>query len=667
MSNAVTRRPTVVAALAALVGVSSLLVVANAGTASAGISWSAINAPLPANAVPGQGLTLDSTSCPVDGWCVAVGDYLALTGTTYYEPGLIVTESGSTWNAVAAPLPGNAAPDPQVLLQSVTCSATGSCVAVGRYLDTSGATQGLVEQLTNGTWVPSEVALPAGSVISGSSAYAQLTSVSCPAAGWCTAVGLSTPSTGGEQALVDTLSGGTWSATPAPLPAPASGSQFLSLACPAAGSCVAVGTYQIGGIVLGLVDSLSGGTWTGANLPVPAGTSSLASIANNDLAVSCPTVGSCVVAGTTFDGNYEGLIDTLSGGTWTATPVATGDGNPSTDLQLTSVACADATDCVATGFSLESGVESGLIDTLAAGTWTSSTAPVMAGTPAGANIEIHNVACPTVGTCVADGQSDVAGTINALLWNLSGGSWVATSAPLPSDASASSDPSFAPITCPGAGVCLAVGTYLGSGGREGVVETDPSLAASTTAVSVQQASNATFTYSATVNGSAGPTGTVVFSAGLTAMCRATLFNGSASCTGPVPQARTVLASYSGDGGSAPSWGSASAPSFLAAITATSGYYQAAKLANFFASRLVAKVTDITGAGVPGVVVTFTLPPGWGTAPSALLWGTATAVTNAAGVATSPYLSANAHTGIYWGWASVGGISSPAGFLLANVS
>ncbi len=666
MTNAVTRRPTFVAALAVLLGVSGLLVVTNAATATAGISWSAINAPLPANAVPGQGLTLASTSCPVDGWCVAVGDYLALTGTIYYEPGLIVTESGNTWSAIAAPLPANAAADPQGFLQSVRCSGAGTCVAVGRYLDSSGATQGLVEQLSNGAWTPSEVTLPAGSLTTGSSAYSQLTSVSCPSSGWCTAVGLYTPNTGGEQALVDTLWGGTWSTSAAPLPAPASGSQFLSLACPASGSCVAAGTYQIGGIVLGFADTLSGGTWNGTNLPVPAGTSSLASIANNDLAVSCAAVGSCVVAGTTFDGNYEGLIDTLSGGTWTAKAVATGDGTSSTDLQLTSVACSDANDCVATGLYLESGVERGLIDTLASGTWTSSTAPVPAGTPAGANIEIHNVACPAAGTCVADGQSDVAGTINALLWNLSAGSWVVSSAPLPGDASASSDPSFAPITCPAAGVCLAVGTYLGSGGREGVVETDPSLAASTTSVTIQQTSSTAFTYSATVSGSAGPTGTVVFSAGLTSLCSATLSNGSASCSGPVPQAHTVLASYSGDSASAPSWGSASSPTFLASITATAGYYQATKVASFFATRLVAKVTDTTGAGVPGVVVTFTLPPVAGAAPSAYLWGTATAVTNAAGVATSPYLSANGVTGYYWGWASVGGISSPAGFLLANV-
>src|SRR5579863_2338548 len=157
MANAVTRRPTLLAAMAALLAVTGLLVVTNAATATAGVSWSAVNPPMPANAVAGQGLTYASTSCPVDGWCVAVGDYLALTGTTYYEPALIATESGSSWSASEAPLPANAAVDPQALLQSVTCTGVGSCVAAGRYLDASGATQALVEQLSNGTWTPSEV------------------------------------------------------------------------------------------------------------------------------------------------------------------------------------------------------------------------------------------------------------------------------------------------------------------------------------------------------------------------------------------------------------------------------------------------------------------------------------------------------------------------------
>ena len=219
MTNAVTRRPTVLAAVAALVAVSALLVVTNEATATAGL----VECGQPASAGQrggGPGLTYASTSCPADGWCVAVGDYLALTGTTYYEPALIAAESGNTWSAVEAPLPSNAAADPQALLQSVSCPSTGTCVAVGRYLDTSGATQGLVDQLSNGAWTPSEVALPAGAVTTGSSAYAQLASVSCTAAGSCTAVGLYTPGTGAEHTLIDTDVAGSWSAAAALSPEP---------------------------------------------------------------------------------------------------------------------------------------------------------------------------------------------------------------------------------------------------------------------------------------------------------------------------------------------------------------------------------------------------------------------------------------------------------------
>jgi hypothetical protein len=688
MTNAVTRRPTLLAAVAALVAVSALLVVTNEATATAGVSWSAVNPPLPANAVAGQGLTYASTSCPADGWCIAVGDYLALTGTTYYEPALIAAESGNTWSAVEAPLPSNAAADPQALLQSVSCPSTGTCVAVGRYLDTSGATQGLVDQLSNGTWTPSEVALPAGAMTTGSSAYAQLASVSCTAAGSCTAVGLYTPGTGAEHALIDTDVAGSWSAAAAPLPGAASGSQFLSLACAASGSCVATGTYEVSGIYLGFVDALAGGVWTASALPVPAGTSpTMASISNNDLSVACADATDCVVAGTTFDGNYEGLIDTLSGGTWTATAVPIPDGTPSTDVQLTSVACSDAADCVATGFYVESGVEQGLIDTLAAGTWTPSTAPTPAGTPASANIEIHNVACPATGTCVAVGQSDIAGSINGLFWNLASGSWAAITTPLPADASAGSDPSFSPLTCPGAGVCLAVGTYIGSAGREGVVETDPSLAATTTSVSALQASSTTATYSATVAGSAGPTGTVAFSAGLVALCSATITNGTASCTGPMPATATatVLGSYSGDGASTPSWGTAqvsllataptapvTAPPAPTAPVATTQvpasvqdfvYFQETTPINsFFAPRLLVLVTDASGNPVPGVTVTFTAPT---TGATVAAWGPMSVATSATGIATSPFLSANGKKGTYLILGTVHGLPNVAMFFMTN--
>jgi hypothetical protein len=665
MTRAVTRRPTFFAALAALLAVSAVLVVTKAGTASAGITWSAVNPPLPSDAVAGQGLTYASSSCPVAGWCIAVGDYLGHVGTTYYEPGLIAAESGSAWTAIAAPLPANAAADPQALLQSVSCAAAGSCVAVGRYLDTSGATQGLVDQLSSGVWTPTEISLPAGSLVSGTSADAQLTDVVCASATSCTAVGVYALASGSQQALVDNEVGGNWVPAAAPLPAAATGSQFLSLACPAAGSCVAAGTFEVGGIFLGFVDTLAGGTWTATALPVPAGTSSLASIANDYLSVVCSDASHCAIAGTTFDGNYEGLLDTLSGGTWTATAVATPDGSPSTDVQLTSLDCTDANDCVAGGFYLESGAEQGLFDTLASGTWTPSTAPTPAGTPAGANIEVHDMACPAAGSCDAVGQSDVNGSQTGLFWNLSSGTWVVTPTPLPADASAGSDPSFAPLTCPGAGVCIAVGTYLGSGGREGVVETDPSLAASTTTVNVTAVSNTVLSYSASVSSAAGnPTGTVVFSDGLSALCGAVVSNGTATCSGPIPTTKTILASYSGDNVTAPSWGTGTSPAVPAAFTSLSASIEAAKINTFFGGNLRVLVTDGSGAGVPGVVVTFTLPPP--TVATAVPWSSTTVLTNSSGIALSPYLSANGKTGSYWVTATANGMTNIVPFILSNV-
>jgi len=642
MISAVTRRPSLVVALAALLGVSALLVVVSAPAASAAISWSAVNPPLPVNAVAGGGLTIASSSCPADGWCIGVGNYLAVTGGNYYTAGLIISESGGTWTSTESPLPGNASADPQAFLQAVTCTGVGSCVAVGRYLDASGATQGLVEQLSGGVWAPSEVGLPAGALATGSSAYAQLSAVACPSAGWCTAVGLYSQG-GTEQALIDTDVFGTWSATTAPLPAPAPGSQFLALACSDIGACVATGTYLEGGSTVGFADVLSGGTWAASTLPVPSGTSSAASIANNDLAVSCPADGSCVVAGTTFDGNYEGLLDTLSGGTWSAAAVPTPGGQPSTDVQLTSVACTDPNTCVATGFVSVSGVEQGLLESLGSGTWTPSVAPAPSGTPAG-DVELHDVACPAAGTCVADGQIDVAGAQSGLFWDLSSGVWSVTAAPLPADAASGSDPSFAPIACPGAGVCLAVGTYLGaSGSREGVIETDPSLAATATTVSAQRVSGQTIVYSASVVGSAGPTGTVTFSGGLEALCTAPISNGTATCTGPQPQSTVVLGSYSGDGTSAPSWGTGVSPIPANSIIVISGSGQSAMVNGWFPHTLVVEVTGSSGTGVPGVVVTFLVPT---SGASAVLWGPKTAVTNAAGIASSPWLTANRKVGSY---------------------
>src|SRR5439155_27388990 len=83
--------------------------------------------------------------------------------------------------------PANAGADPAAGLSSVSCAAAGNCSAVGGYDDGSGHRHGLLLTETAGTWAPGiESGLPANAA---SVPNVGLNSVSCAAAGNCSAVG----------------------------------------------------------------------------------------------------------------------------------------------------------------------------------------------------------------------------------------------------------------------------------------------------------------------------------------------------------------------------------------------------------------------------------------------------------------------------------------------
>ncbi len=102
----------------------------------------------------------------------------------------------------------------------------------------------------------------------------------------------------------------------------------------------------------------------------------------------------------------------------------------------------------------------------------------------------------------------------------------------------------------------------------------------------------------------------------------------------------------------------------AAITVTSGNNQTAAVDTAFGSPLTVSVTDAYGDPVPNVNVTFTAPASgasatFGTAPSA------TVLTNSAGMASAPSLTANSTAGSYAVTATVAGVANPASFALTN--
>jgi hypothetical protein len=97
-------------------------------------------------------------------------------------------------------------------------------------------------------------ALPTGAARAQGSPGAQLTSVACSSAAACVAVGSYTDTAGEARLLLLTLAGSAWTATRAPSPADARtvGTQaqgtlappaLSSVACPGAAACVAVGSY----------------------------------------------------------------------------------------------------------------------------------------------------------------------------------------------------------------------------------------------------------------------------------------------------------------------------------------------------------------------------------------------------------------------------------------
>jgi hypothetical protein len=271
-----------------------------------------------------------------------------------------------------------------------------------------------------------------------------------------------------------------WSATQAPLPttpdAPATNPQasFNRESCATATFCVAGGAYDGTTNQHGLLDVLSGGTWTALEAPLPgnaeAGTFSKVE------SVSCPTEGFCAAVGTydNTSGREVSFIDVLSGGSWTSmeAPVPA-DAQPETsaDTFLKSVDCQGVGNCVAFGAyknGAGAGHPVGFFDTLANGSWTAQTAPQPSDAAVNQSVLGEVVSCPSTGPCAGTARyTNGNGRIQAeVLTQAASGAWSAEPAPLPSDAATGTSLGSEPfaISC-ATGVCVMGGDYTNTGGR----------------------------------------------------------------------------------------------------------------------------------------------------------------------------------------------------------
>jgi hypothetical protein len=173
------------------------------------------------------------------------------------------------------PSNGGTGSNQNAILNDVSCTFDGICNAVGQYSDqANGVPRPLIDTVKASSVTATEGPQPADAA-SGSNIGAQLNAVSCLSGGQCTAVGSYNDSSnsGNGVALVDSSSGGAWSAPVAPLPGNAAtgsskSASLSAVSCSARGACDAVGNYNDGSANrLGLDESYTPpeGYWTDAS------------------------------------------------------------------------------------------------------------------------------------------------------------------------------------------------------------------------------------------------------------------------------------------------------------------------------------------------------------------------------------------------------------------
>ena len=231
--------------------------------------------------------------------------------------GLIDTLSGTTWTSTIAPEPKDAGTGgtKNADVETVSCGAAGACVAGGHYNVTADDSQALLDVLSGGIWTVVTAPVPG---LAGTS-HGEVDSIACTSATACVVVGDARNAKTIYQAFIETLSGSTWSSMVAPVPATAGETPTLryssleSVSCPAPGVCTAVGEVDPPTYTTGLVETLSGGTWSPSTAPVPPDASTGNTKAAGLYLVDC-AAGGCAAAGFYVNsaGGENGLLETYN-------------------------------------------------------------------------------------------------------------------------------------------------------------------------------------------------------------------------------------------------------------------------------------------------------------------------------------------------------------------
>lgn len=302
----------------------------------------------------GGGAGVTALSCGAVGDCSAGGYY---SDGSDHRQAFVADESGGTWSD-AQEAPGTATLNAGGYgsVTSLSCPSAGNCAAGGYYTDASRDEQAFVAVETDGKWgaateVPGTAAANAGG-------YAEVNSVSCPSAGTCVAGGLYTDASLHSHAFVTTQAKGTWTAeqqiTVAFQRGVATYPNLTALSCPAAGDCTAGGGFLLPSHVEeGFVAEEVNGRW---DLGQQVRDVTRLGAQSTVTSVSCAVASYCTVGGTvTYDSHNDVLpfVAEEGDGGWSEAATfpdidhlnSLGD-----DAAVTSVSCYTALDCSVAGY-----------------------------------------------------------------------------------------------------------------------------------------------------------------------------------------------------------------------------------------------------------------------------------------------------------------------------
>jgi hypothetical protein len=328
-----------------------------------------------------QASDLTGVSCTSATSCTAVGYFDVANGVV--KP-LAEVWNGVQWMVETPPTPRLAA---VAELNAVSCQSATTCTAVGMFRSSLyGEPIELIETSRGGIWTRETVPRLPNSSLDG---------VSCTLPIGCIAVGSE-----GEQMLVVTENGASWTARKIQNPSGTNSGQLAAVSCGSATACFAVGYVEEfnGGFANAVAAEWNGTTWTIQTTPNASVRQDGVTITNDKLdGVSCSSPTACTAVGTN---SQKTLAERWDGSSWTIQSTPNPRGVMSADP--TAVACASSATCTAVGFDTAdrdgNQVNRAIAEGWTAGGWTMETTPGLVGS------QLNQIWCSAPTSCTAVGN-----------------------------------------------------------------------------------------------------------------------------------------------------------------------------------------------------------------------------------------------------------------------